>query len=125
MRGMSNVSANVLPAPWNCEATYVASETRMTSDPTAASDRRAVTAPARAMTSVDVSAPPAWLMRRSPGARTSQLSRNPPTHAGSSQMADTPEAYAKPLTPSRVHADEELADALSEATTGPSRRPPR
>jgi len=53
------------------------------------------------------------------------LSAKPPTHAGSSHAAATPKFQAKPLTPSSVQADEELAEALIAATAGPSARPPR
>jgi len=62
---------------------------------------------------------------RNRGATKVQLKMNPPTVAGNSHSAGKPQAYAAPLTPSSVHADDELADALIAATHGPSPRPAR
>ncbi len=64
-------------------------------------------------------------MRINRGATHNQLMRNPETVAGKSHSAESPHAYAAPLTPNRVQAEDELAEALSAATQDPSRRPPR
>ena len=72
---------------------------------------------------------PYELLRRlcadSRGAIRNQLIMNPPSVAGISHTAGRPQAKAAPLTPSRLQAEDELAEALSAATRGPSLRPPR
>ena len=78
-----------------------------------------------AMNSVSVNAPFSRLRACRRGAIRYQLIRKPLTVAGISQMAGSPQVNAAPLTPSRLQAEEELAEALSAATTGPSLRPPR
>ena len=59
------------------------------------------------------------------GAIYIQLIINPDKVAGNNQRAGKPHKYAAPLTPSRVQAEDELAEALKAATQGPSLPPPR
>lgn len=77
------------------------------------------------MTSLNVTDPSAADNLRNRGATKIQLKRKPPTVAGNNHRAGNPQVYAAPLTPSKVHAEDELADALMAATQGPSSRPPR
>jgi hypothetical protein len=81
--------------------------------------------PAVLMNSIRVTAWLAALARCKRGAIKYQLMIKPVSTAGISHTADTPQANAAPLMPSRLQADDELVDALSAATTGPSLRPPR
>ena len=78
-----------------------------------------------AKTSVRVKAPIFLLCTLSFGAMYNQFIINPESVAGNNQIAGKPHKYAAPLTPRSVHAEEELADALSAATQGPSFLPPR
>ena len=54
-----------------------------------------------------------------------QLITKPESVAGINQMAGSPQAKAAPLTPSKLQAEEELADALRAAIAPPSFLPPR
>ncbi len=56
------------------------------------------------------------------GATQAQFNKKPPTVAGKIQSAGNPQAYAAPLTPSRVQAEEELAEALIAATQEAARK---
>src|SRR6056297_539886 len=86
---------------------------------------RAAPNSAGAMISASVMAPVSRDSTRRRGAIRNQLIRNPLSVAGNSHSADSPQEYAAPLTASSVQADDELAEPLSAASQGPSRRPPR
>ena len=58
------------------------------------------------------------------GATQNQLITKPNSVAGNSHSAGSPQANAAPLTPKSVHADDELAEALIAATSGPRFLPP-
>ena len=77
------------------------------------------------MTSLKVTEPSSLDSFCRRGATHSQLMTNPPTVDGKIHNAGSPQAYAAPLTPSKVQADDELAEALIAATQGPSPRPAR
>ena len=94
----------------------------MTNDPRRSMVRRPGSSRGPAMNSVSVSAPRSRLSRARRGATRYQLIRKPPTVAGISQTAGRPHTNAAPLTPSRLQADEELAEALNLSQEQVTRR---